>query len=230
ARQERGVDLERGVLGGGADQHDCALLHVGQEGVLLRLVESVDLVDEQHGRPPAARALGFRVGRDLADLLPAGEHGGEGGEGGPATCATSRAIVVLPVPGGPQRIIECSLPSSSARRRTFPGPTRWACPTTSSRLRGRIRSARGAEAEGESGGAVSNRSTPGLYARGRAGRRGLGSSERQSSGCLAARCGHARTSPGTASSPGGSTWHPRSMAPTDVLVDILAGPRRRRAR
>ena len=47
ARQKRRVQLERRVLGGGADQRDGAVLHDRQEGVLLRAVEAVDLVDEE---------------------------------------------------------------------------------------------------------------------------------------------------------------------------------------
>ena len=47
AREQRRVDLERRVLGGGADEDEVAGLDAGQEGVLLRLVEAVDLVDEE---------------------------------------------------------------------------------------------------------------------------------------------------------------------------------------
>ena len=36
--------------------------------------------------------------------------------------ATSRAIVVLPVPGGPQRMIDCSRSRSMASRKRPPGP------------------------------------------------------------------------------------------------------------
>ena len=50
--QERPDDLEVGVFGGGPHQGDQSLLHVGQEGVLLGLVEPVDLVDEDHGAGP----------------------------------------------------------------------------------------------------------------------------------------------------------------------------------
>ena len=53
ARQQRRVDLERRVLGGRADQHDVAGLDARQEGVLLRLVEAVDLVDEDDGAAAA---------------------------------------------------------------------------------------------------------------------------------------------------------------------------------
>ncbi len=46
-REQGGVQLETRVLGGGADQRDRAVLHDGQEAVLLGAVEAVDLVDEE---------------------------------------------------------------------------------------------------------------------------------------------------------------------------------------
>jgi acyl carrier protein len=58
--------------------------------------------------------------------------------------AISRASVVLPVPGGPQRIIECSRPDSKATRSGLPGPSRCGWPITSSSVFGRSRSASGA--------------------------------------------------------------------------------------
>ena len=58
--------------------------------------------------------------------------------------AISRAIVVLPDPGGPHRIIDCVMrPASSAARSSVPGPTSFSCPTSSSSVRGRMRSASG---------------------------------------------------------------------------------------
>ena len=47
AREQRRDHLERRVLGGRADQGHGAALDVRQERVLLRLVEAVDLVDEE---------------------------------------------------------------------------------------------------------------------------------------------------------------------------------------
>ena len=58
--------------------------------------------------------------------------------------ATIRASVVLPEPGGPQRMIEESRSASIALRSNVPGPTTSSCPTRSSSVRGRIRVARGA--------------------------------------------------------------------------------------
>src|SRR5262249_25679463 len=45
-REQRGVHLERGVLGGGADQNDRAAFDVVQKCVLLRLVETMNLINE----------------------------------------------------------------------------------------------------------------------------------------------------------------------------------------
>ena len=66
----------------------------------------------------------------------------------------TRASVVLPVPGGPQRIIDCSTSRSIASRSGRPGPSTASCPTISSSVRGRIRSASGAGGAGALVGAV----------------------------------------------------------------------------
>ena len=65
ARDEGRVDLEVGVLGRRPDERDQALLDGGQQRVLLRLVEAVDLVEEEHRRGA----------RGLAAVLGALEHG-----------------------------------------------------------------------------------------------------------------------------------------------------------
>ena len=81
AGEQRGDDLEGRILGGGADESDRPVLDVGQEGVLLGLVEAVDLIDEEDGAGAEAGGL-FGVDHDLLDLLDAGEDGGELDEGG----------------------------------------------------------------------------------------------------------------------------------------------------
>ena len=53
--------------------------------------------------------------------------------------AIALAILVLPVPGGPYKIMEDSILASTIRRIIFPSPTKCSCPTTSSIVRGRIR-------------------------------------------------------------------------------------------
>ncbi|MOA05971.1 hypothetical protein D3C78_1255850 [compost metagenome] len=58
--------------------------------------------------------------------------------------AVRRAKVVLPTPGGPQKIIECGFPDWNARRSGLPSPSKCDWPTTSSRVLGRRASARGA--------------------------------------------------------------------------------------
>ena len=76
AREQRAVELEGGVLGGGADQRDGAVLHVGEEAVLLRAVEAVDLVDEQQ-RALAGLAPALGAVEGLAQVLHAREDGRE---------------------------------------------------------------------------------------------------------------------------------------------------------
>ena len=54
AGEERGVDLVVRVLGRRADQRHEARLDAGQQRVLLRLVEAVDLVEEEDRAPAGA--------------------------------------------------------------------------------------------------------------------------------------------------------------------------------
>ena len=53
------------------------------------------------------------------------------------------AKVVLPTPGGPHKIMEAGRPASIILRIMPFGPTRWSCPTYSSSVLGRKRSAKG---------------------------------------------------------------------------------------
>ena len=64
----------------------------------------------------------------------------------PVSAAMMRASVVLPLPGGPKKIIEKSSPPLIAARSTVPSPTMCAWPTNSFRPRGRMRAASGAPA------------------------------------------------------------------------------------
>src|SRR3546814_14599402 len=52
-------------------------------------------------------------------------------------------MVVLPQPGGPQRMSEASRPEPTMRPTGPSGASRWSCPTTSSSACGRRRSASG---------------------------------------------------------------------------------------
>ena len=78
--EQRGIHLERRVLRRRADEHDVAGFHAGEEGVLLRLVETMNLVDEQDRAPASTPARLLRLGHDGPDLLDAGEDGAEGDE------------------------------------------------------------------------------------------------------------------------------------------------------
>ena len=77
AREQRRVHLERRVLGRRADEHDVAGFDARQERVLLRLVEAVDLVDEEDRAAARAAARLLGLGHHLADLLDAREHRAE---------------------------------------------------------------------------------------------------------------------------------------------------------
>ncbi|VWX46877.1 hypothetical protein NOVOSPHI9U_10351 [Novosphingobium sp. 9U] len=79
AAEQRGVQLEAGVLSGGAHQRHGTALYIRQETVLLRAVEAMDLVHEQQGAlPRLGRGVGF--GEDLAQFRDAREHRTDRGE------------------------------------------------------------------------------------------------------------------------------------------------------
>lgn len=146
-RQQRGDDREVRILRGGGDQGHPAVLHGGEQGVLLGLGEAVDLVQEEDGLlavPTGGAARALDDGPDLLD--PGGDRGGST-KRLLVALLTTYARVVFPVPGGPHRITDDApagppLPSTS-RRSGEPGFSRCCWPTTSSRMRGRIRTARG---------------------------------------------------------------------------------------
>ena len=72
AADQRAVDREERILGGRADQNHHAFLDVGQQHVLLGLVEAVDFVDEQQRPPPLGRKPVVGGGQHLAKFLHAG--------------------------------------------------------------------------------------------------------------------------------------------------------------
>ncbi len=76
------------------------------------------------------------------------------------TPATRRAMVVFPVPGGPQKTTDESRSDSIRMRSGLPGPRRCDWPATSSRDRGRNRAASGARSASRSSTAAANRSGP----------------------------------------------------------------------
>jgi hypothetical protein len=71
-RKQCGVEFERRVLGGRADEHQRAVLDEWQERVLLRLVEAMHFVEEQHRRRAALAPRRARLFDGLANVLDAG--------------------------------------------------------------------------------------------------------------------------------------------------------------
>ena len=100
-REQGRVDLEVRVLGRRADQRHRPLLDRRQERVLLRLVEPVDLVQEED-RPLALRAeplpAGLSTSRTWATVADTAESSSKAA---PVVFAITLASVVLPLPGGP---------------------------------------------------------------------------------------------------------------------------------
>ena len=76
-REQRRVHLERRVLRRRADQRDRAVLDVRQDDVLLRLVEAVDLVDEEDRALRRARPGVGGFGHHASQVRHARRDGGE---------------------------------------------------------------------------------------------------------------------------------------------------------
>jgi hypothetical protein len=70
---------------------------------------------------------------------------------------TTYASVVFPVPGGPHSTSDIGTSRSTSWRIGVPAPSRWACPTTSFRPRGRMRTASGSSSRRISSAGSSNR-------------------------------------------------------------------------
>ena len=106
AGQERVIDLEGRVLGRRADEAQRAVLDEGQERVLLRLVEAVHLVEEQDRWAPRRLSQSFACSTAARTSFTPAITAESATNSASHVRATRRASVVLPVPGGPQRIIE----------------------------------------------------------------------------------------------------------------------------
>ena len=85
AGEQRAVQGKGGVLGGGTDEDDGAVLDDRQKAVLLGAVEAVDFIDEEEGALAGfAAAPGFIEG--ALQIGNAGEDGGERDEMQPGGC------------------------------------------------------------------------------------------------------------------------------------------------
>ena len=80
ARQQGGVDFKRRVFRRRANQCDIAGFDARKKRILLRLVESVNLVHEDDRPPASTPASILRGGHDVFDFLDPGQHGAEGKE------------------------------------------------------------------------------------------------------------------------------------------------------
>ena len=141
--EQRADDREERVLGCRADEADPAVLHRGQQGVLLCLAEAVDLVDEQQGVHPAHAELASGLVDAARMSLTPEVTADSSTKRRRVARLTTVASVVFPVPGGPHSSSAMGASSSTSRRSGLPSPSRCRCPTTSSRVRGRIRTASG---------------------------------------------------------------------------------------
>ena len=97
-----------------------------QDRVLLRLVEAVDLVDEED-RPQPVPPRRSRARASPPARRPRVRTQRSSSNSAPVRSATMRAIVVFP-PGGPKRIIEGGRSCSIARRSAEPSPRTWLWP------------------------------------------------------------------------------------------------------
>ena len=116
---------------GGRNASCCALLN--------RWISSMNTIVR---RPVARRRISAAAMTSLISLIPE-RTALNWTKCALVISATMRARVVLPVPGGPHRMIDCRMSRSIASRRGLPGARMCSWPTTSSSVRGRRRSARG---------------------------------------------------------------------------------------
>ena len=124
ARQQGGVEFERRILGGGANQDDRSIFDIGKKTVLLGPVEPVDLVDEQKRTPPHGAPLGCGI-EYLSDRSATPENTADNGSKARSVrSARRRAMVVLPEPGGPHRTTEDNRPWLTMRASGPSPPTR----------------------------------------------------------------------------------------------------------
>ena len=101
AREQRRDDLEGRVLGGGADEGDQPAFDVVQEGVLLGLVEAVDLVDEEHRAAAVHPLLLAGLLDHRPDLLDPGQHRREMNEVRPGVTGDDAGECRFPAAGRP---------------------------------------------------------------------------------------------------------------------------------
>ena len=113
-RQESSVHLEVRVLGRRADERDRPVLDVRQEGVLLGLVEAVDLVEEEEAPRPVQIESFLGLGDRRADLDDPGHDRRHAAEvGADLGCEEAREAGLAGPRWAPQQE-RCEMPTSHA--------------------------------------------------------------------------------------------------------------------
>jgi hypothetical protein len=123
-RQERPIDLEARILGGGADEGDGAVFRGREEAVLLGLLSRwISSTKRMVWAPPESRRA--RASPTISRMRGTPSVTALNGTKTLAVVLATRcASVVLPLPGGPQKIIEPGTPRSTASRSGLPGASR----------------------------------------------------------------------------------------------------------
>jgi hypothetical protein len=70
-------NVERGIFGGRADEGQQAAFHVGEKGILLAFVETMDFIHENNGGGVALILGDLGLGHYFPDLLDPGQHRGK---------------------------------------------------------------------------------------------------------------------------------------------------------
>ena len=78
ARKQRRIDFKKRVFGSSTDEHYRAVFHVGEQHILLRLVEAMNLVDKHDSTAASVAPVLLRLGDKLAQL---GHTAGNGVDG-----------------------------------------------------------------------------------------------------------------------------------------------------
>jgi len=142
-RDKRGEITSNWVFSRRPDKGDDTIFNSLEQSILLWFVESMDLINEHEAslsHLPGCLGLGQSPSR--TSFTPA-ETADNSKYWLLLWWAMILAKVVLPQPGGPQRIIENNLSALIAFAIKRSPATRWCCPKNSSRVPGRMRSARG---------------------------------------------------------------------------------------
>jgi hypothetical protein len=133
--EQRGVHLERRVLGGGGEQRKGAVLDVRQQGILLPTVQAMDLVDEHHRTSPLRPVVGGEP-CGLADLLDACRDGGQWDEASLLSARQQTRQGGLTAPGRAPQDERRNLPSVTERAQRRTGPQQTLLPQDLSELGG----------------------------------------------------------------------------------------------